>query len=174
MVLIAGCGPIGHTEPSAFVSATTLQELVDKSDVVALATVARELGTRNLARDVKDLTRVDPGLHIAGQDYAVTVQSAFKGGASGEVVVTIARGRGAAGTTPRDDADFLPLKIGQTYALFLRRLPYEPAVLALAIEPSRFRVDGMVSVESPWGEAKRYFPDESRASFLARLASASR
>jgi len=153
LLLIGGCGPIGHTEPSAFVSATTLQELVAKSDVVALATVERELGTRNLARDVNDLTREDPGLQIVGQDYAVTVQSAFKGGASGQVVVTIARGRAAAGTRPRDDEDFLPLKIGQTYALFLRRLPYEPAVLALAIEPSRFRVDGTVSVESPWGEA---------------------
>lgn len=174
LLLLTACGPISHVEPSAFVSATSLDELVDKSEVVAIGTVERELGARNLARDVNDLTREDPRLQIVGQDYAIRVQSAFKGGVSGEVVVTLARARAAVGTTPRDDEDFLPLEVGQTYALFLRRLPYEPAVLALAIEPSRFRIDGTVSVESPWGEAEKYFPEESRVSFLARLASASR
>ena len=173
-IFASACTPLLRQESSPFVAARSLDELVERSDVVLVGTVEREAGTRNLARDPKDLTREDPTYRVLGQDYLVAVQSRVKGNPPIQVTITVARSRGTQATGIRDDPDFIPLRSGQLYVLFLRRLPYEPSVLALAIEPSRFRVEDKVVVESPWTEAQTYFPAEGRDTFLSRLRSVSK
>lgn len=168
MALLVSCAPSFRTD-SSFVSATTLRELTNASDIVLIGTVEGESGTRNLARNPKDLTKEDPNYIVVGQDYSVSVQTVLKGAAPQQVTITVARGRGNRARGVNDDADFVPLRAPQLYALFLRRLPYEPTILALAIEPSRFRVDTMVVAESPWPDVGRYFPPQARDTFLGEL-----
>jgi hypothetical protein len=172
LLTFVACGPLQRTEADAFVSATTLTDLTHASDVVLIGVVDKESGTRNLARNPKDLSQEDRNLIVVGQDYLVSVTSVLKGSAPAKSTITVARGRGTPSRGVKDDIDWIPLVTGQEYVLFLKSLPYEPAVLALAIEPSRFRIDTQVRAESPWQLAETYFPPRDRQSFLAELTAA--
>jgi len=170
LILIVACGPLMRTDGAPYVSAKSLNELARASDVVLLGVIEKESGIRNLARNPRDLTQEDPNIVVIGQDYVIDVARVLKGSAAGRSTVTIARGRGTSARGVKDDQDWLPLTVGQQYVLFLKPLPYEPSVLALAIEPSRFRVAAQVTAESPWEQAPSYFPPMERDGFLAALA----
>jgi hypothetical protein len=162
----------GARSESPFVSATTLTDLVRASDVVLIGVIDKASGTRNLARNPNDLSQEDRNLTVVGQDYLVRVSTVLKGSAAAKSTITVARGRGTAAPLVTNDADWIPLAVGQEYVLFLRTVPYDSAVLALAIEPSRFRVATEVRAESPWRQADKYFPPQNREDFLAALTAA--
>lgn len=170
-MIMTACGTTRHSGES-FVTASSLADLVAKSDVIITGTVDRQLGTRNLARNPSDLAQEDQNYIVIGQDYAVTVTANLKGQTPRQLTVTLARGRGDRTHGTKDDADFTPLSVGAEYALFLRRLPYDSSVLALAIEPSRFRLGTQAVAESPAQGIAKIFPVQDRAQFLSTLRSA--
>jgi hypothetical protein len=164
------CVPSGRAG-SGHVVARSIADLVASSDVVVVGIVKSQAGTRNLARNPNDLAQEDSANIVVGQDYVVAVGSSLKGSAPSEVTVTVARGRGTRTLGTKDDTDFVPLQIGAEYALFLRRLPYDPSALALAIEPSRFRLTDQAIAESPAVEVRSRFPSQPREVFLGFVRS---
>lgn len=173
LVLLLALGACAQrTEGAGFVSATNLTDLARASDVVLVGVIDKASGTRNLARNPRDLSQEDPNLVVVGQDYLVTVSNVLKGSAPAKATITVARGRGTPSRGVKDDDDWTPLTAGQEYVLFLRTLPYDPSILALAIEPSRFRIATDVRPESPWQQASKYFPPQDRALFLTALSAA--
>ncbi len=169
---LGACAAFQRTEGSGFISASNLPDLARASDVVLVGVIDKASGTRNLARNPKNLSQEDPNIVVVGQDYLMTVTSVLKGSAPAKSTITVARGRGTQARGVKDDTDWIPLTAGQEYVLFLRTLPYDPSVFALAIEPSRFRIAAEVRPESPWQQADKYFPPQDRASFLAALGAA--
>jgi hypothetical protein len=172
LFFVLSCGPLMRTEGAPYVATRSLSDLVQASDVVLVGVVEKESGTRNLARNPQNLAQEDPNIVVVGQDYVVNVIQVLKGSAITRSTITVARGRGTTARGVKDDDDWLPLAVEAQYVLFLKQLPYEPSVLALAIEPARFRVGAQVTPESPWEQASSYFPSEDRDRFLAALAAA--
>jgi len=172
LFLLISCSPLMRTEGGPYVAARSLSELVRASDVVLVGVIEKESGTRNLARNPRNLAQEDPNIVVIGQDYVVDVIEVLKGSAIPHSTITVSRGRGMTARGVKDDESWLPLVVGEQYVLFLRPLPYEPSVLALAIEPSRFRVAAQVTPESPWEQASSYFPSKDRDRFFAELAAA--
>jgi hypothetical protein len=156
------------------VAGRDLPELVRMSDVVVIGTVVSQGGTRVISRDPNDITREDPNYAAIGQDYTFAVESAIKGQPSGNITVTISSSsrvkRGPFWYEFKSES--VPPRVGVRYALFLRRLPWDASVYALAFEPSQFELGTMAVVRSRWLDAKTYFPDRPVADFLKALRDA--
>ena len=156
------------------VAGRDLPELVRMSDVVVIGTAVSQGGTRVISRDPNDITREDPNYAAIGQDYAFAVESAIKGHPSGTITVTISSSsrvkRGPFWYEFKSES--VPPRVGVRYALFLRRLPWDASVYALAFEPSQFELGTMAVVRSRWLDAKTYFPDRPVADFIKALRDA--
>ena len=156
------------------VAGRDLPELVRMSDVVVIGTVVSQGGTRVISRDPNDITREDPNYSVIGQDYAFAVESAIKGQSSGTITVTISSSsrvkRGPFWYEFKSES--VPPRVGVRYALFLRRLPWDASVYALAFEPSQFELGELAVVRTIWPDAKTYFPDRPVAEFVKALREA--
>jgi hypothetical protein len=156
------------------VAGRDLPELVRMSDVVVIGTVVSQGGTRVTSRDPRDITREDPNFVGIAQDYSFAVESSVKGDVAGTITVTIS----SSSRVKRDPfwyeykSDNIPPRVGSRYALFLRRLPWDPSIYVLAFEPSQFELGTMAVVRSRWLDAKTYFPDRPVADFLKALRDA--
>lgn len=168
----------GSAAGSLAIGGRDLPELVRASDVVVIGTVLSQGGTRVTSRDPNDLTREDPNFVSIAQDYAFAVESVIKGDASGTITVTTGRSSRVKNgpfwyefENPRFE---VPPRVGTRYALFLRQLPWDASVYALAFEPSQFELGTMARVRTIWREATTYFPDRPVAEFLEALRDAAR
>lgn len=179
VLLVVAIGAVGSSIQSrAFtasgspVVARDLSSAVRMSDVIVIGTVTAVGGTRNLARNPKDLTREDENLVVTGQDYAFAVDEALKGAVGQSITVTSARkasvNRGGF-ASEREYDTFVPLGVGTRYALLLRTVKWAPNVYATGFEPSRFELGGGATVLSNWREATMLFPTISTDTFIAAL-----
>ena len=160
----------GHGTPAV---RTTLEALANASDVVVVGMVQGEAGTRNLARDPRDPSREDTQTMVLAQDYVIDVAYALKGSVPSSLTVALAKWHGASGVPAGRDADFLPLKSGARYVLFLQHLRgAESSVFAQVPEPFRFVLSEQARVESSWGPARDAFPARATTQFLADVKAA--
>lgn len=164
LLLVAGCA---RSEARLKIAGTDIAALAKASDVIVVGTVLGEGAVRNIARDPNDLSREHPTLKVLAQEYRVAVESSLKGIVTGPIVVTVARWDQQVGFDPTPVEAFLPLDTNARYLLFLRRHPYDPSLLAIAFEPSRFKLGSQAVVQSPWGPAATAFPPRDATAFVA-------
>lgn len=180
ILLVIGFGYAGLSGRNSqihgdLIVARNFAELAQMSDVIVLGTISHEGGTRNTARDPKDLSKPDPNLTVNSQEYVVSVDTVLKGAVDQTIVVATARS-GSLVRGMRTDSfeydNFIPLKVGTRYALLLRVDPYNAGMYALGFEPKVFELGASANVISTWTEAKRYFPAISTSLFVSTLRAA--
>lgn len=164
LLVVAGCV---RSEARLKIAGTDVAALSNASDVIVVGTILGEGGVRNIARDPNDLSREHPTLKVLAQEYRVSVESSLKGVVTGAIVVTVSRWDQQLGLDPVAVESFVPLDVGARYLLFLRRHPYDPNLLAIAFEPSRFKLGAQAVVQSPWAPAAAAFPPRDAAAFVA-------
>lgn len=176
LLLSAGCLQQGRGDGSLAVG-RDLGELASSSDVILMGTVDGAQGTRNLARLVSDPAKEAPDVIVLGQDFSIRLDDVIKGNVQtgSEIVVSVARWHGVRGQREGTDQNYVPLRIGSQYVLFLRSLLDGSGAYGQALEPFRFVVtDGTARVESKWSDAPKYFPSRPIATLVADIRSAVR
>lgn len=176
---ITGSVVFGSLQRSSFaarggslVVAQDIPSMVRMSEVIVVGTVLGPGGTRNLARDPRDLSREDPNLTVTGQDFVVAVEMAIKGSVAQTITVTSAKSsvvRKGLLVGEHEYQNFIPLTTGTRYALMLKTVHGAPGVYATALEPSRFELGAGATVRSNWNEAKTLFPVMSTDAFINAL-----
>lgn len=147
-----------------------LPDLVRSADLIIVGSVVNAGGTRNLARNPRDLTQEDPNTLVLGQDYAVQVEAVLKGRPMESLVVSLSKLHGASTPPHTQDDGFVPLLVGGRYVLFLQRaIGFSGSVYGVGIEPGAFRLADRARVESRWAGASASFPDTSAADFMSQV-----
>lgn len=163
------------TATSSLVTASNIRDMVRMSEVIVIGTVTADAGQRNTARDPKDFSQPHPVVVSNAQFYTVEVDTVLKGEPAPVILVGSARsGSWRTGALPVhfDYSHFVPLKVGQRYALMLRADPFETNAYALAFEPSRFAIGSKATVSSSVVGARQNFPELPTDVFIATLLSA--
>ncbi len=171
-LVIGACAEV-NIEADQFVSRTSVAALAQASDVILVATVTGEAGTRNMARRPDNPIEPHQTLFSLGQDYRLGVEDVLKGSASPIVIVSISK----AAKTEQGFAqykEFIPLTVGQRYLLFLRNQIDGTRDFVPAPEPWRFRLGELATAESPWPDAGRHFPTAPAMQILAQVRAALR
>lgn len=172
LLLLAAACTITRTSGGTPITRSTLGGLAAASDLIVVGAIRAEAGTRNLARDPKDLSREDPTMVGLGQDYVIEVESTIKGEATPTIVVSLARWHGPRGQAPREDSDFIPLEKGTRYVLFLQRSRAFAGIYVPAPEPFRFKLTDQARAESFWPDAQQHFPPTDVSAFIGSVRAA--
>lgn len=176
IVVLAACGARpGTSSETTFVLAdefatrSTVADLARTSDAVIIGTVRSEAGTRNMARNPDDRLKEDSFYVVLGQDYVIDVEEAIKGDAAGAITLTVARAHGNVENGVFPDADFVPLRTGQRYLLFLVTQVDGTQGFVPAPEPFRFALGATAIPESRWSDARAVFPARGVAQFIQEV-----
>lgn len=171
VVLTSACAR-SASEDLIFVAGHDLRGIARASDAIVVGVVLGEGGTRDLARDPRDITREHPTLAILGQDYRVAVETSLKGNVGTDLTVTVARFYRDRGSEQKPAEHFIPLKVGARYLLFAQELRHAPGVYSIAFEPSRFSLGATAVVQSPWTDAPKFFPESEAGAFVRQVRDA--
>lgn len=158
--------------PDEFVTRSTLAELVKASETIIVGTVRSESGTRNMARNAEDRLKEDSFYVVLGQDYVIDVEDVLKGEAGTQVTFTLARAHGDVQNGLVADRDFIPLRIGQRYLMFLNPQNDGTAGFVPAPEPFRFMLSATAVPESRWQSAGTLFAPRSVAQLILEVRQA--
>lgn len=187
--------PIATTAPAtqvfseaSYISARSIEELTMKSTLVVTGWATQMENAFNLARDVNDSSKPDPGLYVTGQIYQFKIDQILKGDkAIGDIgVISIIQAEGMFAITPdvpvtqpdidkaRNQYKYIPIRLNSKYLLFLKPLtgfndlPYHFTGIA---QPWRFDISkpDRIIPESPWIYAVQYFPPLPWSDVLAKV-----
>lgn len=168
-------------DAASYITVRSLNELVAKSQVIAVGQLSTTAETINMARDPSDPTKPDPEYSILGQVYRVAIQRYVKG--NGGSTLDVVQPEGFLGQkTPktqenlnkaRHTYEFVPFHSGTKYLLFLEPVRGFPgkSYFTGPAQPWRFTVpDGGTAVpESPWKGASQAFPPMPTTSLLGQV-----
>lgn len=173
--------------------ATSLEEMIEDSEIVFVGTVIGPNEIVNQARDTSDVTEEDPRIFIVGQVYAVSVEQYVKG--DGPDILNVVQSEGLIYNDDKpvslpDEQEEIeaikvrygekPIKTEATYLFFVDRLQgFDPRldyVAATAGYPTRFLLseEGIATPESPIEEANSLFEPRPVTELLEEAESLSR
>lgn len=153
-------------------TAPTLTDLAQRSEVIVVGTIVREVAEWNMARGADPAT--ESATHIVlAQTYLVAVETSLKGAAPRELTIAVPKARGMKGYPLATEQRWSPPAVGQRYVLFLVQNPGTP-IYGLPAEPSRFRLGTNAVVESRWADAARYYPAQPSQMFIEAVTAAAK
>lgn len=171
----------------SYITATSLQELTNKSTIVV---VGKAVGTGdiiNMAREVDDISKPDPNLFGIGQVYEFEISSYLKGEheVDGAKIIYIVQVEGMIVlSTPemptkeeiekaRAQEKYLPIKLDSEYILFLEPLKGFSELkrhYTGVAHPWRFAlVNNCAFPDSPWQDANLYFHPQPINDFIEQI-----
>lgn len=173
----------------SYVTARSLEQLVEQSTVIAVGRLEGTEEEINLARDADNPSRASDDSYVLGQVYRLGVERYLKGKGPDTIRVVQAEawGHGGASRTASssreaiqrlrqealDGGYAIPFVPGTTYLLFLRPLGLvrEDDYFAGTPQPWRFVLteDGQAYPDSPWGGAELSFPPRPAEKLLDEI-----
>ena len=175
---------------ASYITATSIQELTVKSTIVIVAKAGVKGGIINMARDVNDHSKPDPGLFGIGQIYSFEVIRYIKGDetVAGVKDIHIVQLEGLFERTPQaspsaDEIEkeravynYTSFKPGVEYILFPNPLQDYPDLknyfTGIAPNPWKFvLIDNCAYPESSWRGASDYFHPQLVDGFVKKVES---
>jgi len=168
---------------SSYISAYTLKELVDRSEIIVIGKAAKSDETINMSRNPLDPSQPDSQTQSLGQVYTIHPQQYLKGKGPKrlkliqvEAVIEIGLGTPVSPKTiERAKANYHYAAIDQNkeYMFFLQIVPGYPGAPYFigTAEPSIFDLSdpNAVKAVSPWEGAQEAFPNIQMDSFLKNV-----
>jgi len=186
LVVLCACSqtpnPLSENAGSgSYITANSVNELVSKSDLVAIGRVIKIGDVMNAARDINDITQPDPNIYVVGQVYVFQVDHYLKG--NGEQTISIVQPEGILGeSTQKNQMNieaarlnyrYIPMELNKEYLVFLSPLVgfSKGEYYIGSIHPWRFDVSDPEKVlpESPWDAANQVFPSQTLSMLLDQI-----
>ena len=175
-------------DSSSYITATSIQELANRSTIIVLGKAVERGDVINLARDVNDSSKPDHNLFGIGQVYVFKVEKYIKGDkpANETDLIYVVQPEGMIVITPEaplskadvekahQQDNYIPFYPDTEYLLFLeplrgfQDLKYHYVGVA---QPWGFNVSDpeKVITESPWFGASRFFQPEALKDIIAKI-----
>lgn len=166
----------GATASSAYVTAASVEDLVNESSLVVIGTVTSANPNRLEipGKLPSDPSRPDPNYTGVAQVYEVTVERNLKGAAGSTIRVVQFEGSiisigGQVREIPAESASY-PLTSRTRYLLFLTPQGQVSGLWLGTAQPFRFALsNGLARAESPDGQIMELFPDRPESVLVKEI-----
>lgn len=174
--LAIACGDTTTTVSSAYVTASSVEDLVGRSSLVVIGTVASTGPERREipGRLPSDPTQIDPNYTGVGQIYEIEVERYLKG--TGGTTIRVVQFEGSIvslGGQVREiqsESAGHPLTSATRYLLFLIPQGQVDDLWLGTAQPFRFALSsGLAKAESPEGGIPDLFPNRSESTLISEV-----